>query len=229
MRLAELRGDVVILACAVSAGIHAALVPEHFAEGTGAGVGFARRGRPARPRSPSGSRASRRIRGCSSARRSSSSVCSLSYALAVTTGVPVLHPEPEAVDGLALGTKAIELVGLLAAASVLSRPRLVGRPIPLLLTALVAVFSGLSAVAVSGGHHRALALVGGGEPCAPSCVRNRQVCPSSRGGWSSSWRAVSRAGSRDESRTRRRYDLHALIELVESGCPPELAVRILAP
>ena len=27
----------------------------------------------------------------------------------------------------------------------------------------------------------------------------------------------------------RRYDLHALIELLERGCPPELAVRILAP
>jgi hypothetical protein len=26
-----------------------------------------------------------------------------------------------------------------------------------------------------------------------------------------------------------RYDLHALIELVEQGCPPKLAVRILAP
>lgn len=26
-----------------------------------------------------------------------------------------------------------------------------------------------------------------------------------------------------------RYDLHALIELVERGCQPELAVRILAP
>jgi hypothetical protein len=26
-----------------------------------------------------------------------------------------------------------------------------------------------------------------------------------------------------------RYDLHALIELVERGCPPELGVRILAP
>jgi hypothetical protein len=26
-----------------------------------------------------------------------------------------------------------------------------------------------------------------------------------------------------------RYDLHALIELVERGCPPELAVQILAP
>jgi hypothetical protein len=25
------------------------------------------------------------------------------------------------------------------------------------------------------------------------------------------------------------YDLHRLIELVETGCPPELAVRILAP
>ena len=25
------------------------------------------------------------------------------------------------------------------------------------------------------------------------------------------------------------YDLHRLIELVEAGCPPELAVRILAP
>ena len=26
-----------------------------------------------------------------------------------------------------------------------------------------------------------------------------------------------------------RFDLHALIELAEAGCPPELAVRILAP
>jgi hypothetical protein len=29
--------------------------------------------------------------------------------------------------------------------------------------------------------------------------------------------------------TDARYDLHALIELVERGCPPELAARILAP
>jgi hypothetical protein len=26
-----------------------------------------------------------------------------------------------------------------------------------------------------------------------------------------------------------RYDLHALVELAEQGCPPELAVKILAP
>ena len=30
--------------------------------------------------------------------------------------------------------------------------------------------------------------------------------------------------ARDQS-----YDLHALIELAERGCPPELAVRILSP
>jgi hypothetical protein len=27
----------------------------------------------------------------------------------------------------------------------------------------------------------------------------------------------------------RRFDLHAMLELVESGCPPHLAARILAP
>jgi hypothetical protein len=35
-----LRRDVVILACAISAGIHGALAPGHFAEGIGAGGGF---------------------------------------------------------------------------------------------------------------------------------------------------------------------------------------------
>ena len=33
----------------------------------------------------------------------------------------------------------------------------------------------------------------------------------------------------DELAQRCGYDLHALIELVERDCPPELAVRILAP
>ena len=35
---------------------------------------------------------------------------------------------------------------------------------------------------------------------------------------------LARAVARDE-----RFDLHAAIELVERGCPPDLAVRILAP
>ena len=35
------RVDAVIVACAVSAGIHAALVPEHLEEGRAAGIAFA--------------------------------------------------------------------------------------------------------------------------------------------------------------------------------------------
>ena len=45
----------------------------------------------------------------------------VSYALAITTGVPVLHPHAEPIEGLALATKAIEAVGLLAATSLLMR------------------------------------------------------------------------------------------------------------
>jgi hypothetical protein len=44
-----------------------------------------------------------------------------SYALVATTGLPLLHPLPEPVDGLALATKAFEAVGLLAAISLLQR------------------------------------------------------------------------------------------------------------
>ena len=47
----------------------------------------------------------------------------VSYGFAVTTGLPLLHPDAEAVDGLALFTKAVEVLGLLAAASLLSRRR----------------------------------------------------------------------------------------------------------
>jgi drug/metabolite transporter (DMT)-like permease len=118
--LAELKGDAVILACAVSAGIHGALVPGHFDEGTGAGLGFvaatvALAGLvvwlTARPASWPGLVAAAAVFVGLLA----------SYALAVTSGLPVLHPEPEPVDGLALATKAIEVVGLAAASSLLWR------------------------------------------------------------------------------------------------------------
>jgi hypothetical protein len=118
--LAELRGDIVIIACAVSAGIHGALVPGHFREGTGAGLGFAAAAAvlaglvvwlTRRPASlPALVTAAATFAGLLA-----------SYALATTTGVPVLHPDPEPVDGLALATKAIETVGLLAATSHLWR------------------------------------------------------------------------------------------------------------
>ncbi len=45
----------------------------------------------------------------------------VSYALAITTGVPLLHPDVEPVEGLALVTKAIEGVGLLVGLHLLQR------------------------------------------------------------------------------------------------------------
>jgi hypothetical protein len=120
MTLAELRADIVVLTCAISAGIHGALVRNHFGEGTGPGVGFvvatALLGVLAvvLTRNPS-----------QPALVATAAVFSgliVSYALAITTGIPVLHPTAESVDGLALFTKAVEALGLVTAASLVRRP-----------------------------------------------------------------------------------------------------------
>jgi hypothetical protein len=120
--LAELRGDVVILACAISAGIHGALVPGHFDEGIGAGLGFV-----AATVALAGLVVWLTWRPASASALAAAAVTFAgllgSYALATTTGLPVLHPDPEPIDGLALATKAIEAAGLLAATSLLWRPR----------------------------------------------------------------------------------------------------------
>ena len=116
MTAVDLKRDLVIVACAITAGIHGALVRDHFAETTAAGLGFVAATvllaalavavtlRPASTLPAAGAAAV--LTGLL-----------VSYALAVTTGLPLLHPDPEPVDGLALTTKAIELVGLLAATS----------------------------------------------------------------------------------------------------------------
>jgi hypothetical protein len=118
--LADVGRDLVILACAVSAGIHGALTPSHFDEGTGAGVGFA-----AATVALAGIVVWLTLRPGSTwalpAAAATLSGLLASYALAVTTGVPFLHPHPEPLDGLALATKAVELVGLLAATGLLRR------------------------------------------------------------------------------------------------------------
>jgi hypothetical protein len=118
-----MRRDLVILTCAISAGVHGALAPEHFAESTGAGIGFvaATIGLAALVVAITLSPAS------TVALAGAAAVLAgllASYALAITTGLPVLHPDPEPVDGLALATKAIEAAGLLAAWSLLRRPAL---------------------------------------------------------------------------------------------------------
>jgi hypothetical protein len=117
---ADLGSDLAVLACAISAGIHGALVPRHAGEGIGPGVGFAAATvalaaivvwltwRPASTLALAAAAATL-------------SGLLASYGLAVTTGVPFLHPLPEPVDGLAFATKAIEAIGLLATTSLLRR------------------------------------------------------------------------------------------------------------
>ncbi|HKG10503.1 MAG TPA: hypothetical protein VKB07_08025 [Gaiellaceae bacterium] len=118
-----MRRDLVILTCAISAGIHGALAPEHFAEGAGAGIGFV-----AATVALAGLAIALTVRPAGALGLTAAMVVFAgllaSYALAITTGVPLLHPDREPADGLALATKAIEAVGLLAAWSLLRRPSL---------------------------------------------------------------------------------------------------------
>jgi hypothetical protein len=120
--LSELRTDLVILSCAISAGIHGALVPDHFEEGTGVGLGFVVATVLLAVLAVVLTREPTQLGLLGTAAVFAGLITS--YALAITTGFPVLHPDVEAVDGLALFTKAIEAVGLVLAASLLRRPSL---------------------------------------------------------------------------------------------------------
>jgi hypothetical protein len=142
--------DVVILACAISAGVHGALMPAHFGEGLGPGVGFA-----AATVLLGAVAAAMTMRPASDYALGAAAVVLggllVSYALAATVGLPLVHPSPEPVDGLALATKTVEAVGLLAAASVFGEGEH-RKTVPLSLPALIAVFSALVALAVTTGH-----------------------------------------------------------------------------
>jgi hypothetical protein len=120
---AELRLDGVILTCAISAGIHGALAGDHFEEGTGAGLGFVAATILLAALAVVLTRKPTQVAFLTTAAVFGGLIAS--YALVLTTGFPVLHPEPEALDGLALFTKAIEAVGLVLATSLLRRPSLV--------------------------------------------------------------------------------------------------------
>jgi hypothetical protein len=114
----ELRLDLVILACAISAGIHGALAPGHFEEGAGAGFAFV-----AATILLAGLGAGLTVRPASAFALAGAAMVLAgllaSYVLATTTGLPVVHPEPEPVDGLGLATKTIEAGGLLMALELL--------------------------------------------------------------------------------------------------------------
>jgi hypothetical protein len=119
---AELRTDVVILACAISAGIHGALVPSHFEEGTAAGLGFVAATLLLSVLAVVLTRRPKQLALVATMAVFAGLIAS--YSLVITTGFPVLHPETETVDGLALFTKAVEAIGLVTAATLLRRPSL---------------------------------------------------------------------------------------------------------
>jgi apolipoprotein N-acyltransferase len=117
----DLKRDLLIVICGISAGIHGALVPEHLREATAAGGGFIAAtvclvalvvALTTRPDS----------RAAAAAAAATLAGLIVSYALVVWHGVPVLHPETEPVDALALITKAIEAAGLVLALSLAGRP-----------------------------------------------------------------------------------------------------------
>lgn len=118
MTAGAVQHDAVIVAAAISGGIHAALIGDHFDDGVAAGGGFL--GATLllaalivvltwRPQSVTALRGAALVL----------TGLMVSYAFAVTTGLPVLHPDAEPVDGLALATKAVEAIGLVNALQLL--------------------------------------------------------------------------------------------------------------
>jgi hypothetical protein len=118
----ELERDVVILVCAVSAGIHAALVGDHFVEGFGAGMGFLAATVLLASVVVALSRRPVSLVALAAASAVLAGLIS-SYAFAITTGLPVVHPEPESIGSLALATKAIEALGLIVALHLVGQGR----------------------------------------------------------------------------------------------------------
>jgi hypothetical protein len=121
-RSSALRIDIAIAACAISAGIHGALIREHFEEGTGAGAGFVAATVLLAVLAVVLTYRATPIALLATVATFAGLIAA--YALVVWTGVPVLHPEREAADGLALFTKAVEAAGLVAAASAIRLPAL---------------------------------------------------------------------------------------------------------
>jgi hypothetical protein len=115
-----LQSDVVILACAISAGIHGALVPEHFEDGAAAGAGFVAATIALAALATVLTYRPTELALLSAVAAFGSLIAA--YAAVVVTGLPLVHPEAEAVEPLALFTKGVELLGLVAAAGLVRRP-----------------------------------------------------------------------------------------------------------
>jgi hypothetical protein len=151
------KSDVVVLVCTISAGVHAALAPEHFSHSVATGLGFVAATVLLAPVALVLARDPTSRPGLIAAAVVLAGLL-VAYVLAITTGVPVLLPEPEPVDLVAVVTKVAELVGLVAAVTLLSSLRAdpasaaAARRVPLTVLAFVALFSAFVALELSGDH-----------------------------------------------------------------------------
>jgi hypothetical protein len=115
-RAAAIAANSVIPACAASAGVHAGLVPEHLREEPALGVAFIV---AAALLAAAAIVVSARPAGAVSSRAAAALLAGLivSYVASRSTGIPLLQPEPEAVDAVGIATNLVELAGLAAALS----------------------------------------------------------------------------------------------------------------
>jgi uncharacterized membrane protein (UPF0136 family) len=106
--------NIAAVACAAGAGVHAALVPDHFAESAPLGIAFiistvllaggALAIRPSRNRWPVPVAVAALLAGTA-----------LAYLLSRTSGITWLIPDPEEVDLLGVAISGVEVVGAIAA------------------------------------------------------------------------------------------------------------------
>jgi hypothetical protein len=105
---------VVAVGCALSAGVHAGLVPEHLEEAPRLGLSFI-----AATALLMAVAAAVAVRppGAVVVRVAELLLAALvaGYLASRAGGIPLLEPEPERVDGLGVATKAVELIALVAA------------------------------------------------------------------------------------------------------------------
>ena len=151
------KSDVVVLVCAISAGVHAALAPEHFSHSVATGVGFAASAVALAALALLLARDPTSRPGLIAAVLVLAGLL-VAYLFAITTGVPVFLPDPEPVELVAVLTKIFELAALVAAVSLLASPSTdtgtaAARRVPLTVLAFVALFSAFVAVELSGGDH----------------------------------------------------------------------------
>jgi hypothetical protein len=112
--LAPLARTVVVTACAVSAGVHAGLVPSHLAESRALGIAFAISAVALLWAAASVARADEPPVPCALAAAMLAGLIA-AYAASRTIGLPLLEPHAEPLDAVGLVTQVVQGAGLCAA------------------------------------------------------------------------------------------------------------------